>query len=60
MGDYISKNPGVCAGDVLRWSMKDNFVDKEGAQEEYKIAINLLPTTAYLYMVRGRLYHLKG
>ena len=60
MGDYISKNPGVCAGYVLRGSMKDHFGDIEGALEDYTMAINLLPTTAYLYMVRGRLYHLKG
>ena len=55
---YLSKKPRSYVGYYRRGWIKDHLNDREGAIEDYTMAITLNPDYAYTYMVRGRAYYL--
>jgi len=55
---YLSKKPRSYVGYYRRGWIKDHINDREGAIEDYTMAITLNPDYAYTYMVRGRGYYL--
>ena len=55
---YLNKKPRSYVGYYRRGWIKDHLNDREGAIEDYTMAITLNPDYAYTYMVRGRAYYL--